>query len=292
MSAQAFDVVVIGAGPAGLEAAATVAAAGLSVVAIDRMGPGGQLMNLGSLHGVPDLAPDATGPDLLAGIVERAMSAGAEIAVDDVSAVLKGDGFVVEALEGPYAATAVIVATGLTPGTTGLSDESRFDGAGISHCAHCDAPLYAGQPVVVAGSDAWAVEEAVELADHASAVTLIAQGVLSASAERLAALRERGNVALVEGQIVSLNGQDALEEVVFSAAGGGGEQRVAARGLFLQTGRLPARDFLTADVAGSDGVFLAGDVREGAGRMIAEAIADGAKAGQNAIEWVRALKGA
>lgn len=290
MSAQAFDVVVIGAGPAGLEAAATVAAAGLSVVAIDRMGPGGQLMNLGSLHGVPDLAPDATGPDLLAGIVERAMSAGAEIAVDDVSAVLKGDGFVVEALEGPYAATAVIVATGLTPGTTGLSDESRFDGAGISHCAHCDAPLYAGQPVVVAGSDAWAVEEAVELADHASAVTLIAQGVLSASAERLAALRERGNVAVVEGQIISLNGQDALEEVVCSTAGG--EQRVAARGLFLQTGRLPARDFLTADVAGSDGVFLAGDVREGAGRMIAEAIADGAKAGQNAIEWVRALKGA
>jgi thioredoxin reductase (NADPH) len=290
MSGQSFDVVVIGAGPAGLEAAATVAAAGLRVVAIDRMGPGGQLMNLGVLQGVPGLDTDATGPDLLAQIADRAMSAGAEIAIDDVSSVRAGGAFDVEALEGSYTALAVVVATGLTPGTTGLAEESRFEGLGLSHCAHCDAPLYTGQPVVVAGSDAWAVEEAIELAENAAAVTLISTEAPSASDERLAALKGHSNVKIVEGTIVALNGSDALEEVVARVSEG--EQRIRAKGLFLQTGRVPARDLVAPDVARAGGVFLAGDVREGSGRTIAEAIADGAKAGQNAIEWVRARKGA
>jgi len=290
MSAQNFDVIVIGAGPAGLEAAATVASAGLRVVAIDKMGPGGQLMNLGALQGVPDLEPDATGPDLLAQIADRAMSAGAEIAIDDVSAVRFEDGYVVEAFEGPYMAAAVIVASGLTPGTTGLVDEARFDGAGISHCAHCDAPLYAGRPVAVAGSDAWAVEEAIELAEHASAVTLIAPEAPTAMQHRLAALNEHGNVKVVPGKIVALKGEGPLEGVVVD--GPGGEVPVSADGLFLQVGRVPARGFLAEDMAGSEGIFFAGDVREDAVRTLTEAIADGAKAGQNAVDWVRARKGA
>jgi thioredoxin reductase (NADPH) len=290
MSAQIFDVVVIGAGPAGLEAAATVASAGLRVVAVDKMGPGGQLMNLGALQGVPDLEPDATGPDLLAQIADRALSAGAEIAIDDVSAVRFEGGYVVEAFEGPYTAAAVIVASGLTPGTTGLADESRFDGTGISHCAHCDAPLYAEKPVAVAGSDAWAVEEAIELAEYASAVTLIAPAAPAGMEHRLATLKEHGNVKVVIGKIVALEGEGSLEGVVVK--GSGGEVPVSANGLFLQVGRVPARGFLAEDVASSGGVFFAGDVRDGAARMITEAIADGAKAGQNAIEWVRARKGA
>jgi thioredoxin reductase (NADPH) len=290
MSAQSFDVVVIGAGPAGLEAAATVASAGLRVVAVDKMGPGGQLMNLGTLQGVPDLEPDATGPDLLAQIADRALSAGAEIAIDDVSAIRFGGGYVVEAFEGPYMATAVIVASGLTPGTTGLADEGRFDGTGISHCAHCDAPLYAGKPVAVAGSDAWAVEEAIELAEHASAVTLIASEPPAGMEIRLATLKEHANVKVMPGQIVALEGEGSLEGVVVN--GPNGQVPVPANGLFLQVGRVPARAFMAQDVAGSGGVFFAGDVRDEAARTITEAIADGAKAGQNAIEWVRARKGA
>lgn len=289
MSAQSFDVVVIGAGPAGLKAAATVASAGLRVVAVDKMGPGGQLMNLGALQGVPNLEPDATGPDLLAEIADRAMSAGAEIAIDDVSAVRFEGGYVIEAFEGPYMAAAVIVASGLTPGTTGLADEGRFDGTGISHCAHCDAPLYAGKPVAVAGSDAWAVEEAIELAEHASAVALIAPEAPTATEHRLALLEEHGNVKVITGKIVALEGEGSLEGVVVK--GSGGEMPVPANGLFLQVGRVPARGFLQEDAADSGGVFFAGDVRDGAARTITEAIADGAKAGQNAIVWVRARKG-
>ncbi len=291
MTIQTFDVVVVGAGPAGLEAAATVASAGLSVAAIDRMGPGGQLMNLGALQGLSDRAPESLfGPDLVAELAERAMSAGAELAIDDVLSVAIDGGFVIEALEGKYKALALVIASGLTPGTTGLEDEARFDGAGLSHCAHCDAPLYAGQAVAAAGSDAWAVEEAIVLAEHAASVTLIVPDMLAAPDERVSLLRGLGNVDVVTGSITALEGQDALEGV--RIADGQDERQVAARGLFLQTGRTPARAFLPAAVTAADGVFFAGDVRDGAERTIASAIADGTKAGQNAVEWVRSRRGA
>jgi thioredoxin reductase len=134
------------------------------------------------------------------------------------------------------------------------------------------------------------VEEAIELAEHASEVTLIASEPVTATEHRLAALKGHGNVTVLAGKIVALNGGGSLEGILVS--GVGGELPVSANGLFLQVGRVPARDFLPEDVAASGGVFLAGDVRQDAGRTITEAIADGAKAGHNAIEWVRAQKGA
>jgi thioredoxin reductase len=289
MSDQSFDVVVIGAGPAGLSAAAEIAEAGLSCVTIDRMGPGGQLMNLGVLQGMPDLEPGAMGPDLLASLAERAMTAGADIAIDDVASVDWTGGFVIQALDGRYRAKAVVVATGLTPGTTGLEGETRFEGAGLSHCAHCDAPMYAGQSVVVAGRDAWAIEEVIELAGYASDVVLVADGPLEAPPGRLAALRSLPNAAVVEGRIITLNGSPSLESIV--VAGPDGERVAPARGLFLQTGRVPALGLLAPGASRPEGLFLAGDVRDGVGHSLGEAIADGARAGHYASDWVRTRQG-
>jgi thioredoxin reductase (NADPH) len=289
MSQRMFDVVVIGAGPAGLEAAAVVAEAGFACVVVDKMGPGGELMNLGALIGVPDLESGATGPDLLGTMVDRAMSAGAEIAIDEISEVTCDHALLAVGGDGSYSGKAVVVATGFTPGTTELADEARYEGMGLSHCAHCDAPLYAGKPVAVAGCDAWAVEEAIELAGHASKVTLIAEAALAASVDRLGVLRGAGNITVVDGRIVDLEGSDGLEAV--RVRGSAGEQRIAARGLFLQVGRKPALDMLPPESDRAEGVFLAGDARQGAARTITEAIADGARAGHNAVAWVRARAG-
>jgi thioredoxin reductase (NADPH) len=290
MNQRNFDVVIIGAGPAGLEAATVVAQAGLACVVVDKMGPGGELMNLGALIGVANLESDATGPDLLGTLLDRAMSTGAEIAIDEISEVTCDHALVAVGGDDSYSGKAVVVATGLTPGTTGLADEARYEGMGLSHCAHCDAPLYAGKPVAVAGHDAWAVEEAIELAGYASQVTLIAAAALVASVGRLDALREASNVSVVSGRIVALEGSDDLEAI--RVAGSDGEQRIAARGLFLQVGRKPALSMLPPGGDSAEGVFLAGDARQGAARTITEAIADGARAGHNAVMWVRARAGA
>lgn len=285
-----FDVVIIGAGPAGLEAAAVVAEAGLACVIVDKMGPGGELMNLGALVGVPDLETDATGPDLLGTLLDRAMSAGAEIAIDEITRVTCERELVAIGGDGGYGGKAMVVATGLTPGTTGLADEGRYEGLGLSHCAHCDAPLYAGKPVAVAGCDAWTIEEAIELAGYASKVTLIAKAELMASEDRLGVLREASNVTVVSGRIVALEGSDGLEAI--RVTGSDGEQRIEARGLFLQVGREPALGLLPPGGERAEGVFLAGDVRQVTERTITEAIADGARAGHNAVSWVRARAGA
>jgi thioredoxin reductase (NADPH) len=285
---RTFDIVIIGAGPAGLSAAAEVAKAGLSCVVVDRMGPGGQLMNLGALIGVDGLDGDATGPDLVAKLTEAAMDAGAELAIDDVSRVTVGAGggpWRVEGLDATYVAPAVIVASGLTPGTTGLAEESRYEGQGLSHCAHCDAPLYAGKPVAVAGSDAWAVEEAIELAHHAGRVTLIAEQPPVASSDRLAILEGLANVEVRIGRIAQLAGDGALSGV--TVEGAAGEAQIPAQGLFLYTRRAPALGFLDRGAPDEAGVIFAGDARQGSVPTITEAIADGARAGQNAVALLR-----
>jgi thioredoxin reductase (NADPH) len=287
MSERTFDVVVIGSGPAGLAAAAAAAEAGLSAVSIDRMGPGGQLMNLGELQGVDGLEPGATGPDLIAQLAEKAMSAGVELAIDDVQrAVPKGDGWLVEALEDSFEARALVIAAGLSPGTTGLADEARFEGMGLSHCAHCDAPLYAGRPVLVAGDCAWTIEEAIHLAGHASEVTIVSTRDDPAPSGRMASLAGLPNASHIRAQITSLHGESTLERIVVEA--GDGSREIEAHGLFLYTGRQPAHGFLEKEHHSGAGLFWAGDVRPGAEQTIAEAIADGARAGQNAANWVKA----
>lgn len=310
-----LDVLVIGAGPAGMVAAAVVAEAGLDCLAIDPMGPGGQLMNLGRLHDCPDLPEGTTGPDLLGLLVERATAAGAELGFGAARALKRGDPatWIVSTDEETWRARAIVIATGLGKGTTGLADETRFEGRGLSHCANCDGPLYKDQPVVVHGDDRWALTEAIELAGVASAVTLVVEPtrlakLAATDAERLAFARAQSNVHIAAGGVTGFVGDDALAAV--DVAVEGGLETVSARALFLLANRRPASDLMgllvaTAGTGATDvgrddprtvaaGVFAAGDVVAGAGsgsHGIPEAIADGERAGQNAVRWVRSRQG-
>ena len=297
--ARHLDVVVIGAGPSGLTAARVVAAAGLSCLVVDKMGPGGQLMNMGAVHEYPGLDPGITGPDLLGKLLDEAMAAGAELAVDEVTRLQDGAPWQLSASEAPLTATAVVIATGVGRGTLAIGDEELFEGLGISYCATCDGPLFAGQRVVVDGSDDWAVQEAIELAGIAGHVTLITRNHDSVAPPRVAEILALANVDLVRGRVVAIAGDPSLDKIVVDT----GLHRVtlAATGLFPCDGRQPAAAFLdglldtTASghvLVGPDaqaslpGTFACGDVASPVQR-IAMAIADGEKAGHNAVRWVR-----
>ncbi len=295
-----LDAVVIGAGPAGLTAARVIASAGLSCLLIDRMGPGGQLMNMGEVHDVPGLDPGSTGPDLLSKLLDEAMTAGAELAVDEVTGIDGGTPWRIAAAEAPVTATAVIVATGLGLGTTGVDEEPLYEGRGLSHCAICDGPLYAGKRVVVAGSDDWAAQEAIDLAAVVEHVTLVSDGTLAdVTLERRAKLETLPNLRMLPGRVAALTGIDSLEAIVVETAGG--SPRIDAGGLFVFSNRRPATDFLNGHLhttqaglievghgqhSSAAGIFACGDVANPAER-IAMAIADGEKAGQNAVRWVQ-----
>jgi thioredoxin reductase (NADPH) len=292
---RGLDAVVIGAGPAGLAAARHIALSGLSVVCLERLAPGGEINNLGTLrdhaplmHGPVQAA--VQGPDLAAALLDAATEAGAELVLAGVAGLREGPRWQVETGEETYEAPAIVLATGLAPGRIGLPEEAGFAGRGLSHCASCDGPLYAGQPVVVIGADRWALQEAQDLARVAGRVTLIAEGLD----------RAPEGVALRPGRVVRLLGADGLEAVAIEQDGTRVE--LPARAAFVYANRrpaLPGRAPFARDGAGRlvidgglqtslAGAYAAGDIRAGAPERVADAIADGERAARSVVRRLRA----
>lgn len=278
MAPPSYDVIVIGAGPAGLTAATEAARGGLKAFCLDKLAPGGELVNLGELH---DFEEIFNGTDMAARLTDDAVVAGVEIGFGEVIAIAGSGPFVVETSDGEqHEGRAVVVATGLNKGKLGLPGEENYEGRGLSHCATCDGPLYAGQSVIVAGATGWAPYEAAALVGIASDVTLlgtpdgkIADGIRS-----------------MPGRIVGLRGSDGLQSVTIENDGARNE--VSTNAVFVYVGQSPAAEFLpdslardatghiVADEQGQTStplIFAVGDVRAGARHYLADAIADGQK---------------
>jgi thioredoxin reductase (NADPH) len=281
VDAPSFDVVVVGAGPAGLAAATEVARAGLKALCLDKLAPGGALINLTALH---DYKEGADGPQVASQLTDDATAAGVELGFGEVVRLSGSGPWTVETAEGEHhTGRAVVIATGLGKGRLGLPGEDHYEGRGLSHCASCDGPLYAGLPVIVAGSAGWAPHEARELQAFASEVT-----VIDTVAGRLP-----DGVRHLDGRIVALEGSDGLQSVVVES--GGARKTVPTSAVFVYVGQSPAAEFapdsLARDATGHIVVdeegrtsaataFAAGDVRAGARHYLADAIADGQRAAQ------------
>lgn len=272
MTAPSYDLVVIGAGPAGLSAASEAAKAGLKTYCLDKLAPGGALINLGALH---DFEDGVDGPTLSSRLADEAMAAGVEVGFGEVSSIAGGGPWTVSTADGEqHTARAVIVATGLNKGRLGVPNEDSYEGRGLSTCATCDGPLYAGKPVIVAGAGGWADVEARELEALAAQVTVMDPA---------------------RQHIVGLEGNDGLEAVVVETDGA--RKSVPASAVFVYLNEAPAAEFLPDSLArdatghivvDAEGrtslptVFAVGDVRGGARRKLTEAIADGQRAGKAA----------
>jgi len=285
MSTSSYDVIVVGAGPAGLTAATGTARAGLKTLCLDKLAPGGALINLAELH---EVEQDGDGPQIAAQLTDAASEAGVELGFGEVVKLTGGAGaWTVETAEGErHAARAVVIATGLNKGTLGLAEESRYEGMGLSHCASCDGPLYAGRPVVVAGTAGWAPREAAELQVVAGDVTVVGPP----------AAELPGGVTHLGGRIVGLQGDDGLEAVVVETDGM--RKTIPTSAVFVYVGQSPAAEFapeglardagghIVADEQGRttvEGVFAVGDVRSRARQSLPDAIADGDRAGQATV---------
>jgi len=284
MDSPSFDVIVVGAGPAGLTAATGAARAGLKALCLDKLAPGGALINLGQLHNVEEASD---GPQVASQLTDDATAAGVEIGFGEVVRLSGSGPWTVETAEGEHhTGRAVVIATGLGKGRLGLPEEGQYEGRGLSHCASCDGPLYAGLPVIVAGAAGWAPYEAEELKAFASEVTVI---------DTVAAKLPDG-VRRLDGCIVALEGSDGLQSVVVES--GGARKTIPTSAVFVYVGQSPAAEFvpdsLARDATGHIVVdqggrtsaataFAAGDVRAGARHYLADAIADGQRAAQAVV---------
>jgi thioredoxin reductase (NADPH) len=302
---QDFDLVVIGAGAAGLTTATFAARYGLTVVVVERVAAGGQIVNADSIENLPGFPGGIAGHELGPLLHEQAEAAGAEFALDAVAAIeLAGPHRIVRSAMEAWRARAVIIAAGSAPRSLGIPGETQFLGRGVSHCATCDGPLLAGQEVCVVGGGDSALDEALVLVRHAARVTVFHHGARPSAQQALldkAAALPKIELVL-ETSIEEILGEDIVSGVRLRAAKTGASRVQNVRGVFVCAGLEPntafVRGMLALDATGHietdiamrtsvEGIFAAGDIRSGSVAQLAAAAGDGATAAISAFRYLK-----
>ncbi|WIM19507.1 MULTISPECIES: FAD-dependent oxidoreductase [unclassified Microbacterium] len=299
-----YDVVVVGAGVAGLTAARQAAKGGARVLVLDRQGVGGQVATVEDLTNAPGRSAPIAGYDLGVELLEEAEEAGAEILLADIGRIEKsGNGFVVTGADDPVGATAVIIAAGSTRRALGVPGENEFEGRGVSRCASCDGPFFRGKRVIVVGGGDSALDEARVLAGFASEVVVVHVGEAPTSRVEIAHLTlARKNVRFHQNSTVSaIRGEDVVSAVAVHNLLTGDEKELPAHGVFIYIGLSPNTSWISGlvecDESGHivvdeklatswEGVFAAGDIRSGSLALLTESAADGERAGDSALEYL------
>lgn len=296
-----YDVVIVGAGPAGMTAAIYAARADLSVLLLDKLAPGGKIINTNEIQNYPGVG-FISGAELAIQMFEQVCMLGVEFDYRTVVKLEDRDGEkLVHCQEDGiiYTARAVIVATGTQSNKLCCEGEERFTGNGISWCAICDGVSYRDKDVAVIGGGNSAVEESIYLAGLVHHLTVITRSGLAADPMVCDKLRNMDNVTIYSYQeVLEFYGGEQLEGVRFCSTQTGEERSVACDGVFEYIGLHPVTDLCAplkvCDPMGyvrvSDemrtampGVYGAGDCIVKGLRQVITACADGAVAAQAAF---------
>lgn len=292
------DVIIIGAGTAGMTAAIYALRAGKSVLVLEQGTYGGQIVNTPRVENYPGIE-QISGYEFATGLFRQAEKLGMEYRSGKVTGIRPDKS--VETAEGSYRAKAVILATGAKNRPLGLEKEAEYVGKGISYCAACDGMFFRGRKVAVVGGGNTALEDAAFLSGYCEKVFLIHRRETFRGEERLAEeLRGRENVEfLLNKTVQSLEGGPALQAVTLYDKISGEGSRLEVSGLFVAIGQTPETEVFAGLIerdengyilAGEDcrtnveGIFAAGDCRSKAVRQLTTAAADGAVAGLAAAQ--------
>ncbi len=301
-----FDVVIVGAGPAGLTAGMYLARLGLNVAILEKETPGGRAATAPIVEDYPGVER-TTGAELMKKFEYQAKKFGAKIFINEnvVDVEKRGDVYVVKTKVGnEYRAPSIIIATGLTVGGIKVPGEKELFGKGVSYCAVCDGPMFKDKPVALVGSDDHAMEEALYLSTVASKVYVIPHGELEASEEMIKALKNTGKVDIIDrAKVIEIKGNNKVESIVIEKDGKREELKVDA--VFISKGEVPTAEvFKKIGVqldekgfvkvtpkmeTGVPGVYAAGDVT-GIGFQIVTAAGQGATAALEAYKYVKSHK--
>lgn len=299
-----YDVIVIGAGPAGMNAAIYANRAGLSVLMLEKGAPGGQMVNTAEVENYIGFSK-LSGADLSLKMFNHTQELGVEYGYGDVTGIVDGNPKKVVTADSEYEGKTVIIATGTSPRSLGAINEDRFSGNGISWCAICDGPLFKGKDVIVIGGGNSAMEEAVYLSGLAKKVTVYARKALRANPTYIKHAEEKENIEIIQNTSITeflgdmaINGAKIIDNVT------GEESEIKFDGAFIFIGFNPKTEAF-ADLGILDesknivvnehmetsipGVFAAGDVIQKDLRQIATAISDGAIAAMRASKYIESL---
>jgi len=308
MDEKIYDLIIIGAGPAGMTAAVYASRANLSTLMIERGVPGGQMANTEEVENYPGY-DSILGPELSNKMFEHAKKFGAEYAYGDIKEIVDGEEYkTLKAGSKEYKTRAIIIATGAEYKKIGVPGEKELGGRGVSYCAVCDGAFFKNKELVVVGGGDSAVEEGVYLTRFASKVTIVHRRD-QLRAQKILQDRAFANekVDFIWNHTVKeINEKDGkVGSVTLVSTEDGSEREFKADGVFIYIGLVPlTKPFESLGIVNEtgyietnddmetkvSGIFAAGDVREKTLRQIVTATGDGSIAAQSAQHYIEELK--
>lgn len=299
-----YDVVIVGAGLAGLTAGLFAARYGLSTLVLEASVPGGHLVNIQKIEDFPGFPDGVAGYELCPIVQEQAANQGVEFQMAEVQRLEAQDQeWDVVTNEGKHRAKAVIVATGSSLKGLGVPGEARLRGKGVSHCASCDGPLFGGQVVGVVGGGDSALQEALTLANYASQVIVFhREGNFSAQHAFQQKVLNHSKISVRYHTVVEeIQGEDGITGVRVRDAATGEEAQVELSGVFIYVGLKPNTEFLKGIMRLDDtghiptdirmrtelpGLFAVGDIRQDSAAQAITSAGDGAVAAIAADRYI------
>ncbi len=305
---EKYDLLIAGAGPAGMTAAIYGARAGLKLLLTEGQFPGGKMVNTETVENWPG-TETISGADLAGRMYSHCEALGIPLAFNPVGAIRQtADGFLVPLGPRTVLAATVIVATGTLDRLLDIPGEAEYKGRGISYCAVCDGAFFKDQPTVVIGGGNTAYEDALYLARFASQVDLVLRrDTPRADQANIRAVKENPAITVHYNLTpVAFRGDgNRLTDVIFRVSDGAAERSFKAAGAFPRVGLLPnvapVSDFAIFDEDGFiltdeqratavPGLFAAGDVRHTPLRQIVTAAADGSIAIQSTLRYLESQR--
>ena len=294
-----YDIIIIGAGPAGLTSAIYARRSNKTVLVLEAKTYGGQIVTTDKIDNYP-AAPHISGYDFATNLYNQVIELGAEVKFEKAIDI---DGKKVITEKNEYEAKAIIIAIGVRNRKLNIPGEDKFEGKGISYCATCDGAFYKGKTVAVIGAGNTAFSEAIYLSDIAKKVCVIHRNEkFKASYYLTKKLKSKENVEFIlNTNVIKINGKDKITDVDIKD----NEDNVSnlkIDGLFIAIGQIPENNNLTKDLkidengyimtdenlqSNKKGIYVAGDIRPKSLRQLVTATSDGAIAAVNAIKNIK-----
>lgn len=301
---QAFEVIIIGSGPAGYTAGVYTSRAKLRTLIISGTLPGGQLMTTSEVENYPGFPNGIFGPELMMNMREQAERFGTVIVDDEVIRVdFSKRPFIITTHSETYEAESVLICTGASPRKLGIEGEQQFAGRGVSYCATCDGPFFKGEDIVVVGGGDTALEEATFLTKFGKSVKIIhrRESLRGSKILQQKAFENPKIHFLWNSVVADIKGDKKVGTIVIKDINNGKQQIIQAGGLFVAIGHEPNTAIFKGQLEMDDkgyiilksqtktsveGVFAAGDVHDYRYRQAVTAAGFGCMAALDVEKWL------
>jgi thioredoxin reductase (NADPH) len=307
-SEEPFDVIIVGAGPAGLTAGIYAARKGLRALILEAKYPGGRAAEAAQIENYPGFPEPVSGLELTNKMLKQAERHGAVVRTSEevVKLDLRNPVKIIETREASYRSRALIIATGVQHRKLRVPGEERLLGRGVSYCAACDGPLFRGREVAVIGSGKMAFEDAAYLSTLASKVFIVPHEYPYGDTPTLEPrFNDLPNTELVTGaKLKDVKGDNVVRSILVTRQGGESSE-IPVSGVFISIGVIPATELLGRAGVALDksgfvlvdrrqrtnlpGVFAAGDCTANAMQIVVAA-GEGATAAVSAISYLQSLR--